>query len=462
MRLPFQVYSDLDGNLTVMDGVVIAARTGALFRTGVGAGFTYDAPGDGYEALSRTEGRAGALFGGGSGRNIVVTGGPDALCGHYRPEVTDRFSTGVFHLLVTGPSAATISDAVDVVAELTTGGTAPVGSYVATAYGETEYGSAATFTLVAAAEEGGPGAIPNATIEISAGAAQGGLFTAVDASNYVSAVDVNWTILLESDGVGKLKYLTEVIAERAEGLAYDPAGLYTSTSTGERYNPVEADDEGAEDEVEVNPFGVLTLVYSWPATPDLDIGVTFLEDTAGYGHSGSGAVGPYITWSGDDTDPAGSETVVIDLAAAWDDGVISTFADVLAAGDWYPPRGGAGPATLDVSYTIPGADSTMVIYPKSVTPAVTPVKYLRITAAGTITAAEAPWNAIVKRVPQPTREGTVYIKLTETAGVLTAVEGPFLATVMPANTATEYHFPIAISDGVGGIEQLHLGSLVWS
>ncbi len=464
MRLPYQVYADLDGNLSVMDGVVIVGRTGAIFHTAGAGNFFHDAPDLDYSVLTKVVGKGSALFGGGSGRNLVLAGGPNVLCGFFRPQVVDHFSNGPFLLVVTGPSAATISDGTAAVAELTTGGTAPVGNYLATSYGETTYNSDSAFTLTASAEEGGPGAVPNAGIEIFGGTAQGGIYTAVDAANYVSAVDSNWTLFIDPSGEARLKYLTEVIAVRAAGLNYDPAGLYASTTAGERYRAAAQAMPGATDVPDTNPFGILTLVCSWPATPDLDIGVEFLGDIAGFGHSSpstGGSVGPFMMWSGDDTTPGGSETVVIDLAAAWDAGAIETFADVMARADWYPPNGGTGPATLAITYSLPGADTTVSIYPASVTPATSVVAALRILADGTISQTHAPWTATVRRVRQPTRAGTVYIQLTEAAGVLTAVAGPFLATVMPISTATDFYFPLALSDGTGGIEQLHVGSLVW-
>ncbi len=471
MRLPYQVYADLDGNLQVMDGLVIGLRSGAIFYTGAGGFFSHDAPPATYDEHTPVTAAGGALFTGGSGRNLVCAGGlVSGLTGasFFRPEVTDNYRDGAFLLVVTGASAATISDATNVVAILSTGGTAPVGSYVLTTYGEDTYNGGDPATLAITAEEGGPGAIPNASVTVSAGSAQGGEFTAVDASNFESAADPNWTIVLQSDGEGRMKYLTDIVAVRAVGTAFDPSGRYEALEDFYIYNPIDPIDGELDDLPDVNPFGVLTLVFSWPSVPDLDIGVTFLGDTAGYGHSTpstGGPVGDYMNWTGDDTGAAGSETVVIDLAAAWDVGDIETFADVLAAVDWFPSAGGHGPATLEITYDLGAGPTTLYngpIYPGSTaTPAVTRVKTIRILADGTMEAEGGPWAADVRRVAQPTRAGYVYLKLTETLGVLTAVEGPFLATDFPANSAGVFHFPIAISDGVGGIQQLHTGAIQW-
>lgn len=462
MRLPFQVYSELDGNLQAMDGVVIEVRAGAIFATSADGEFSHDAPGPDYAEQTRASGASGAVLTGGSGRNLVASGGPVSLNGFFRPEITDEFRNGAFLLVKTGPSAATISDGTDVVAALTTGGTAPVGSYVATTYGEDTYNAGLAFTLILAAEEGGPGTIPNATVAISAGSAQFGEFTAVDASNFVSVVDPDWTIALQSGGEGWLKYLTETVAIRAVGTAFDPSGRYDAVEAAYIYNPVEPESDELDDRPETNPFGVLTMVYSWPATPDLDSRTAFLDGVVGYGYSSSA---DYMTFSGDDQDPAGSETVVIDLATAWDDELISDYADIACCADWYPPRGGHGPATLDITYDLGAGPVSLYsgpIYPGSeITPATTRVKTIRILADGTMEAEGGPWSADVRRVAVAPRAGYVYLKLTETAGALTAVEGPFLATDLPTCTASVFYFPIATSDGVGGIRQLHTGALAW-
>lgn len=468
MRLPFQVYTDLEGNLSVMDGPVIELRTGLIFRTGVGGEFTHDTPSGDYYEQTRAAGAAGADFAGGSGRNLACAGGlASGLVGlsYFRPEVTDEFRNGAFHLVVTGASAATISDDVDIVAELTTGGTAPVGNYVLTAYGEATYNASAAATLVLTAEDGWPGTIPNATVAISAGSAQGGVFTPVDASNFVSAVDPDWTIALQPDGVGHYKYLTEIVAIRAEGTAFDPSGRYDAVEDAFIYNPVEPEDDDLGDLADVNPFGVLSVTYSWPAVPDLDTRTAFLDGIAGYGYSSAGPVGDYMTWSGDDTGAAGSETVVIDLATAWADGLISSYADISLGADWYPPRNGHGPATLEITYDLGAGPVTLysgVIYPGGeVTPATTPVKTIRILEDGTMESNVAAWSADVRRVAVPTRPGVAYLTITEAAGVIDTVSGPFFATTQPANATDVYHVPVALSDGLGGIEQLITGGLAW-
>ena len=73
-----------------------------------------------------------------------------------------------------------------------------------------------------------------------------------------------------------------------------------------------------------------------------------------------------------------------------------------------------------------------------------------------------PWRAFLQVIPAAPRAGFAYLTLTETAGVLTSVAGPFFATALPADSSTVFHVPVAQSDGLGGLVQLHTGLLIWS
>ena len=42
-----------------------------------------------------------------------------------------------------------------------------------------------------------------------------------------------------------------------------------------------------------------------------------------------------------------------------------------------------------------------------------------------------------------------------------AVTGPFFASSLPANSATEVSVPIAYSDGAGNVTQIQLGPIIW-
>jgi hypothetical protein len=126
-----------------------------------------------------------------------------------------------------------------------------------------------------------------------------------------------------------------------------------------------------------NPWGIVTIRYSWSGSSDLDTATTFNAETVGWSIAD---LTPYMTWSGDDTSDDGYEDVVIDLAQAWLDGVITDTAVIQLAADWYPPAGGSGPANVEFSGDInpEGGPSVFVISPGGTTPASTSVGTLTI------------------------------------------------------------------------------------
>lgn len=455
----FQAYYDAAGDLQIQEGVVIDLRTGTRFVVGaygeVVESFRSRET-DGFSAVREASARIAV---GGSGRNVVADG-PADLAGIYQPREPGIFRRGALEIEVVSATVATLHDGVDVVANYA-GSDAPIGSWTPTTHGEDEYAAGASFTLTLAAEEGSGGSVPDAQCRVSAGTAQGGVYAAVDAANYVSTLDADFAIELMADGQGRLKHDGELIAVRTGGSGFDPSGIYESLEDAQIYNPLGLVGDDSGPRPTVNPFGILTLIYSWSGSPDLDTGTTFLGQTVGFGH---GASGGYMTFTGDVTS-TGTEEVVIDLAQAWEDGVISTFADVACAADWYPSAGGSGPAQLDVSYVVGGvevATLTAAIRPSIGTPAATPVQSVRVGADGTLDAIFGPWAMTVQRVPQPVRAGLAWIELELSAGgELEGVSGPFFATAMPASTTTRVRFPLVESDGVGGLLEIFKGPLVW-
>jgi hypothetical protein len=272
----------------------------------------------------------------------------------------------------------------------------------------------------------------------------------------VCAADADWTILLEPSGAVQYSYEGTPVATRATGPDDDPCGLLTSTPEGEALNPqFPEQEEGVPPEE--NPFGLLELSFGWAGAPDLDIGVSFLGGVVGFGYP---PLAPYVTWSGDNTTTGGPETVTVDLAQAWDDGEIATFADVLAMADWYPSAGGSGPATLTVIYD-GGAPVTYTLHPGVATPAVSSALAIRINEDGSYGSVGTDWSATVRAIRRPPVECVIYIEVTESSGAVTAVEGPFLAATLPAPSGGTVPFPLASSDGAGGLKQHHTGPLVW-
>lgn len=466
----FQALFDARGDLYVNEGFLIDKGTGGHFLIGGGTtggadvltGQLADSAGE----LAAFPNAESGVFLGGSGRNLVMAGLAVAA-GLYRAGKADFWERIDFTVEVTGPSAATVHDGTDVVAILTTGGTAPLGDYDSTTYGADTYNSGSPFTLTATGETGWPGVVFDIDAGVGAGSAQGGRYEPLGGGTWRSAVDADWEFIINGDGSADWKYDGTVVASRESGGPLDdPCGLYVSTPAGEYLNPEVGEDDDGE-AAEVNPFGVLELVFSWPATPDLDIGVMFLGETAGYGHSDpstGGPVGDYMVWSGDDTGPTGSETVTIDLGGAWDDGLISTFAEVLGMVDWFPTAGGSGPASLEVTYTPPGgapAVTTYPLHPGTTTPASTPAVGLRIDEDGTISIVGSEWSGVVKAYRLPPAAGVVFVTVDETGGVVAGGSGPFFAAALPAPAGDEVSYPLALSDGTGVLKQIHSGPLVW-
>lgn len=472
MRPGFQIYVDARGDLHAAEGTVIDRASGAVFTVAGTAGANTGLAGGLAPHLAdlvEIPTGQGLLLLGGSGRNIIVTGHPD-FKGVWRPGRPGTWKHNRFTLTVAGASDATISNAVDVVAILSTGGAAPAGSYVANAYGQDTYNLSAAFTLTAVTETGWPAAPVNIDVEISDGTARDGLFTTTDGVNFVSALDADWTIAVAEDGSAEYRYDGVAMASRASGLNDDACGIYTSTELGKRLNPTTPEDDPEPldfGEDPVNPFGILTLTFNWSGAPDLDIGVSFLEVTAGYGHSSpstGGPVGPYMTWAGDNTSAGGPETVVIDLAAAWASGDISTFADVLAEADWFPSAGGSGPASLTVTYDLPGAPGTPVnhiLHPGQLAPATTDALSLRILADGSVSPTGTDWTATVRATRRVPVAGVVSIAITETAGTVTAAADPVFSATLPAAAGDISHYALATSDGSGHLKQLHTGPLTF-
>lgn len=454
-----QVSVDARGDLIAADGVVIDRSNGEVFIVGVNDGHAGPLGGpaphlDDAQEIPRT---TGSTLLGGSGRNVIITGHGGVLDGIYRPGRPGFWIKGAFVLEVTTSSDATVRDATDVIATLSTGGLAPAGSYVASSYGETTYNSSAAFSLTGTKEDGWPGTPNNIEVTISEGTAMGGDYTTTDGINYVSAADSDWSIIVNEDGSADFKYLSEIIASRAAGDGFDPCGEYAATEAGKLYNP-EFPEDVTDSDAETNPFGILTLTFNWAGTPDLDIGVEFLGETVGYGYTSDS---PYLAWSGDNTTDGGPETVTIDLAQAWEDGAIQSSADITALADWYPPAGGSGPASLTVAYSLGGGD-TYTLHPGSATPAVTPALALRITAAGAVAPTGGDWTAVVRAKRNVPTEGVVYLAIATSGGAITAATGPFFAAALPTSGSGTFYYPTALSDGAGKLTQVHTGPLLWT
>lgn len=243
MTQGFQCWQDPWGDIFVRDGVVMQPRTGAIFHVGAGESMGGTLPDENGEYFRRIQAAQSGTFVGGSGRNLIATGvparysGADCPAGIYRHGEPDTFRLGIFTLGVTGSSAAVISDGTDDVAVLSSGGTAPVGNYASTTYGQTTYGEIVggtpqTFTIAVSAESATPADLPGAMLTLSAGTAASGEFAAVDSQLWELVADTDWTIVVANDGSAELRYLSSVIATRTAGSAWSPGGTFDSTNDG--------------------------------------------------------------------------------------------------------------------------------------------------------------------------------------------------------------------------------------
>ena len=317
MTSGFQVFSDPFGNLWCADGYVAQLKNGVRLPVGSGAEFS-GVLADARGVFTPASATSSGTFVGGSGRGLVSTGivptgsGPAVPVGLWRPARPNVYVLGKFTLTVTGPSAATISDGTNTVAGLSAGGTAPVGAFLSTSYGQTTYNGGTVFTLTFVVEQGAPGTIQTYAASVSDGSGYAGIFSAVTAVTWVGATDSNWTIVVNSDGTADLIHSGTILASRSAAGNCDASGVYEANAAG---------------------------------------------------------------------------------MTAYNSG--------------------------------------------------------------------AAWRAYLQVVPVAPRSGFVYVKVSETAGVLTSVSGPFLATALPANTSTDFYVPVALSDGLGGLLQIHTGLLIW-
>lgn len=248
----FQCQFSKQGNLVIADGVVMQPSTGVILLVGGGSSFSELGPDLSADEWRRVKPAQSGTFVGGSGRNVISSGltalasGVQVPVGFFLPTLAGSYRAGIFTLEVTGPDDATISDGTDIVAVLTTGGTAPVGDYDSTAYGETTYHGGTPFVLTVVGEEGAGGDIPSVLVHVT-GTAQGGVYAPVSADVYESEEDPDWTLVLDPSGAADLRFLTDVIATRAAGDGWDPAGEFPATVLGKTYNLTDDEPVDGED-----------------------------------------------------------------------------------------------------------------------------------------------------------------------------------------------------------------------
>jgi hypothetical protein len=419
----------------------------------------------------------GSYYLGGSGRNLIVTGIPisvpvapevvgidyNGVWSHGYPGQWNQGTWALKYNTLTGSHYVT--DGIGIIASYASGSadTAFGMDITSTAYGQSVIGAAAAFFINFKNEFTYPGEIPKCDLAWTpATLPLGELTPTPDAAHYVSSVDVRLAIGIDIEGVASMSYDGVIVAIRDGGANDNPDGIYTSTPAGKRFNPIPPEYVEPK-KLTANPYGILTVVYSWPATPDLDTTTIFAGKSVGYPGP---YTAPYMTHSGDNTSPSGTETVTINLAAAWAAGLLDSPADILCHADWYP-SGSSGPATLTVTYSLPGfVPQVLTIQPGILKPAATLVAALRVGPDGLVKQSYADWQAGVETRWVPTPAGTVYVAAKFTPAGFTGLSPVFgFAAALPppttANGVTTLCYPIAVSDGKY-IEQIHTGDLSFS
>lgn len=235
IRDQFQVTADAFGNLRVAAGWVLQPRHDVAIRVASfeDSGLPNAQPlADG--SRWPAHGPQNTTFVGGSGRNVIVTGlGASTLVpvGFYLPGQAGKYGcvNGPFTIQ---PGAGTfdISDGTDVLASAAIT-LVPYGDYVATAYGETNYGGSATFTLTVA-DEDGSGGIPGMNVAVSAGTATSGVYNPISTTIWESDGASDWTLEIAADGTAEINYIGDTMATRQAGPLDDPSGVYEATENG--------------------------------------------------------------------------------------------------------------------------------------------------------------------------------------------------------------------------------------
>jgi hypothetical protein len=481
MSKQFQITYDYAGDMTVHAGWVSSYQVGPVRCGPLGKLFPLTEGGAERTALESD----GRYYLGGSGRNLIVSGIPitpiptpapvpapslesrdhNGLWAHGYPE---QWSNGTWQLKYnsTGPNTGHfVTDGIGIIASYASGDYADAfGMNIdSTSYGRSLVGVTANFVINFKSEFTYPGTLPTCDLTYGPDTLPLGELTPnPDVAHYVSVTDPRLAIIIDEEGVASMYYDSTVIAIRDGGANDNADGIYYNTAAGLVWNPVPPDPAEAK-KLATNPYGILTLTYSWPATPDLDTTTIFAGKQVGYPGP---YTAPYMVHSGDNQSPSGSEIVTINLGLAWTNGLLDAPADILCHADWYP-AGSSGTATLTVAYNLPGfVTQVLTIQPGRKQPSSTLVATLRVGPDGIIKQSFAPWACGVETRWVPTPPGTVFVaaKFTNAGWNGTAPTLGFAAILPPISYVapiTTLCYPIGVSDGEY-IEQIHTGDLSFS
>jgi hypothetical protein len=412
----FSVYLDPEGNLTMTEGGIHCLH-GTTTYFPVGGGESGLLPRGVMDPTVQRDTTRGDSFHGGSGRNLIVKNGPADPAfpaGYFGPTVPDEWN---------GPKAAQIlRDAMTGVLSLHDG------------------------TDVVAATAG---AVSDLSGTPSAGSfpftdwGVNGIYPGLGV--YYQAVGAPWWVAFHDTNTGDVTVTAFGVVNltRTGGSTTDPGGVWVANSaaqteynSGNPWNYV-VTSGGLTSTASSTSYGEATYNGGIPFTFDIEAESGMPPwpnapvDIAPYaGTAQAGLYDPtgWQSWQSRD-DPGW--TVTIDGTGA---GVQSDGIDIVAtrAADLdrlYDPGGGVWVATPYGEATYNAGD---------------------------------PWAGKATRTLATPMEGKLYIEITvDGSNEVTAVDGPFFAASLLANSSTLKVFLIAESDGAGGIRQIWEGPIQW-
>ncbi|QJE95950.1 hypothetical protein [Luteolibacter luteus] len=413
----FQVFLDASGNLTMAAGVVHCLHgTTSYFEVGDDSQAVL--PRAGGDTTVQREVSAGASFHGGSGRNYIVKNGPahpDFPAGYFAPRGPDdwRGPKGAFITKDPGTGDLALNDGTDVLAT----GSGSIGGSL------TGVPSAGTFPITAWAIDG--------------------YYSGFGA--YYQAVGYPGWVAFHSFTTGDVQvdFYGDPRLFRTGGSTTDPSGVWVAN---------------AQSEIDWNGGSPWTYTVAAAGLTGTMSGTTYGEDTYNGGapftfdleaesdmpawpnaavtitpYSGTAQGGPYLPtgWQSWQSSVDDSWTVTIDGTGTgeWSDGLDIVATRAADPDRLYDPDGGLWVATAYGEATYGSGD---------------------------------PWAAEAVRTLATPMGGKLYLELTVNgSNEVTAVEGPFFAPLLPANTSTLKVFLIAESDGAGNIRQVWEGPINW-
>lgn len=400
------------GDLSLNDGTnEVATASGAGLASGVaGAGtfpahdFAYDSLDGVWKATTDSDTRISFYSGNGrlsDGSGFIVASRTGILDSPLDP-------TGVYVATTYGKDTYNGGAAWDYTVTLTGGGA----TMTATTYGEDTYNGGTPFTFDIEFEGDLTGQA--SSLAFDTGTAQAGSYSWTGWQQWTSDDDPDWIITIAGTGAGELSDGTDVVATRAANAdkLYDTSGPWISTAYGD------TNYGGTED------------------VTDASVSAGTLTEQS---YSLGSVSGDVETWTGDD-DPS----LYVELDTTSGDAILYDGTESVAE------RLGGATTDIDGSYTATAYGEDTYNTGSTFT--------MTVATASAATG----FNGTAVTNPKVSLEGYVYVTVeVDGSDEVTGVTGPFFAASLPANSATEYSFPLCHSDGAGVIEQIQIGPIIW-